>query len=110
MKKDLIYDDYKKYETSKSEREKFASGLKMFGDAYCHEFSFKNGYGASVVKHFGSHGYYKDLFELAVLKKMDNGDYELCFDTPITDDVIGYLTNDEVLDLLEKIKNLERVK
>lgn len=31
---------------------------------------------------------------------------DLCYDTPLTDDVIGNLTNDEVLELLEKIKNL----
>lgn len=32
---------------------------------------------------------------------------ELCYDTPITDDVIGYLTSDEVFDLLDKIEQLE---
>ena len=32
--------------------------------------------------------------------------YELCYTTPITDDVIGCLTNNEVIDILEKIKNL----
>ena len=33
--------------------------------------------------------------------------YDLTYSTPITDDVIGYLTNAEVLELLEKIKKLE---
>lgn len=40
-------------------------------------------------------------FELAVLK---HG--ELCYDTPITDDVIGYLTSNEVYDLLDRIEQL----
>ena len=47
------------------------------------------------------------MFELAVLKfKGEDNLGELCYDTPITDDVMGYLTNDDVLELLEKIKNL----
>lgn len=43
----------------------------------------------------------KKLNELAVLK---HG--ELCYDTPITDDVIGYLTSDEVYELLDRIEQL----
>ena len=31
---------------------------------------------------------------------------ELCYDTPITDDVIGYLTSDEVFNLLDRIEQL----
>jgi len=42
------------------------------------------------------------LFEVAVLDK----DGELCYDTPITDDVIGYLTFQEVADTLKKIESL----
>lgn len=64
-------------------------------------FKFPNGYGASVIKHFASYGNEQDLFELAVLK-----DGNLCYTTPITNDVIGYLNNDEVLELLERIKSL----
>lgn len=64
-------------------------------------FEFENGFGASVIKSWVSYGHASDLFELAVLK--DGG---LCYTTEITDDVIGYLNNDEVLKLLEKLKNL----
>lgn len=62
------------------------------------KFKFDNGYGASVIT--GGIAYCNDEqpYELAVLK-----DYELCYDTPITDDVIGYLTNDEVYELLDRI-------
>lgn len=104
MKTDLIYDDYKEYETKDCDY----SGFEMFGDSFNHRFYFPNGYGASVIKHFGSYGYVEDLFELAVLKfhSENGGEWHLCYDTSITDDVIGYLTNDEVLNLLEQIKNL----
>lgn len=40
-------------------------------------------------------------YELAVLK---HG--RLCYDTPITDDVIGYLTSNEVYELLDRIEQL----
>lgn len=40
-------------------------------------------------------------YELAVLEYG-----ELCYSTPITDDVIGYLTSDEVYDLLDRIEQL----
>ena len=71
-----------------------------------HKFVFPNGYGASVIKHLGSYGYNQNLFELAVLKKVTENEYELCYNSPITDDVIGCLTNEDVLEYLEKIKKL----
>lgn len=70
-------------------------------------FKFKNNYGASVVKHYGSYGYYKDLFELAVLYFDENGKAHLTYSTPITSDVVGNLSNDEVLEILDQIKNLK---
>lgn len=65
-------------------------------------FKFDNGYGASAIT--GSIAYCNDEqpYELAVLHND-----ELCYDTPITDDVIGYLTSDEVFDLLDKIEQLD---
>ena len=64
-------------------------------------FKFDNGYGASVIT--GGIAYCNEAqpYELAVL---EHG--ELCYDTPITDDVIGYLTSDEVYDLLDRIEQL----
>lgn len=72
-------------------------------------FKFDNGYGASVIKHYGSYGCEEDLWELAVIEfyETDGGiSYHLCYDTPITDDVIGYLTDREVCEHLQQIKDL----
>lgn len=69
-------------------------------------FKFDNNYGASVVKNSVSYGHALDLFELAVIKFTDEFTWDLCYTTEITDDVIGYLTNNGVLNLLEAIKNL----
>lgn len=67
----------------------------------------KNHYGASVIKHFGSYGHEADLWELAVMKlNGNNGEWYLNYDTPITDDVIGELTDEEVRKLLKQIKEL----
>ena len=64
--------------------------------------TFDNGYGASVVKHEFSYGGKDGLYELAVLDKDGN----LTYDTPITNDVIGYLREIDVTDVMEKIQKL----
>jgi hypothetical protein len=64
---------------------------------------FDNGYGASVVSHQFSYGGKDGLFELAVLDK--NG--KLTYDTPITSDVIGYLTPEKVTEILFQIQDLK---
>ena len=71
-------------------------------DGYQLVYKFDNGYGASVVKHNFSYGGRKGLYELAVLDK-DGG---LCYDTPITEDVIGHLTMGEVDKILVEISHL----
>jgi len=72
------------------------------GDGYQLIYKFDNGYGASVVKHDFSYGGKKGLYEIAVLDK--EGD--LCYDTPITEDVIGHLTMGEVENILAEISYL----
>jgi hypothetical protein len=67
-----------------------------------YHFKADNGYGASIVKHRFSYGNEDDLWELAVTDKDGN----LCYDTPITDDVIGYLTEQDVNDTLDQIAAL----
>lgn len=76
-------------------------------------FKFKNGYGASIVLNSISYGREDNLYELAVLCDFNhhpnsyrNFIYELCYDTEITDDVIGWLTWDDVLELLREIRSL----
>ena len=64
--------------------------------------TFDNGYGASVVKHEYSYGGKDGLYELAVLDK----DGELTYETPITNDVIGYLREQDVTEVMEKIQKL----
>ena len=48
----------------------------------------------------------KSPFELAVVTFDCYDDYQLCYDTPIAHDVLGYLTEDRVLDLLTLIQRL----
>lgn len=73
---------------------------------------FKNGYGASIVRHGFSYGHEEGLWELAVIKHDYYGsDHEmkhwhLCYDTPITDDVLGWLSDDGVVNTCEKISKL----
>jgi len=63
---------------------------------------FDNGYGASIVQGPHTYGGEDGLYELAVLNS--NGD--LIYDTPITNDVLGYLSETQVTDLLIKIQQL----
>lgn len=63
---------------------------------------FDNGYGVSVIRTPHSYGGDKGLYELAVL----GTDGHLTYDTPITNDVIGYLRDIDVTDVMEKIQQL----
>lgn len=63
---------------------------------------FDNGYGASVVCTPYTYGGKEGLYELAVL---DN-DGHLTYDSPITNDVLGYLTQQDVTEVLIKIQQL----
>tara|TARA_B100000900_G_scaffold227662_1_gene193288 strand:- start:239 stop:502 length:264 start_codon:yes stop_codon:yes gene_type:complete len=70
------------------------------GVGYVYE--FENGYGASVVSHDVSYGGDRGLYEIAVLDS--KGD--LCYSTPITDDVVGYAGVQTVYETLDRIKSL----
>ena len=89
----LNYEGFEQYLT------KEGSHIGYGGLVY--EFKFDNNYGASVVKHDCSYGNADDLFELAVLY---NG--QITYDTDLTQDVIGWLTQDEVIGHLEYIRTL----
>ena len=64
---------------------------------------FPNGYGASIVKGPHTYGGSQGLYELAVFGK-DGG---ITYETPITDDVLGYLSEQDVEKTLTDIKNLD---
>tara|TARA_B100001093_G_scaffold16779_1_gene15228 strand:- start:722 stop:1000 length:279 start_codon:yes stop_codon:yes gene_type:complete len=72
------------------EREAVYNGYQMI-------VRFPNGYAASLVNHDHSYG-----LELAVL----DSDNKITYDTHITDDVIGHLTEDAALDLVTQISKL----
>ena len=62
-------------------------------------FRFTNGYGASVIS--DGYGEKQGFLELAVLRQG-----RICYDTPITEDVEGWLTADRVIELLYQIQKL----
>jgi hypothetical protein len=71
---------------------------------------YPNNYGASIVQHSFSYGKDKGLWELAVIKYEPNEtnirNFNLDYTTPITNDVLGHLTESEVNELLDKIEAL----
>jgi hypothetical protein len=68
---------------------------------------YENGYGVSVISNEYSYGGREGLYELAVLK--GDEDYnEICYDTHIANDVIGYLTDSDVTNIIEQIKKLDK--
>lgn len=91
-----------------------------------YKFIFPNGYGASVAKWIGddvrvaSVGGYADKWELAVLSKYTKKDsrwpvyeygenkYYFDYKTPITNGVLGYLTDGEVRNVLAQIYKLPK--
>ena len=63
---------------------------------------FDNWYGVSVVKWLWTYWNEEWLRELAVVRT----DWRLCYETPITNDVIGYLTENGVTRIMREIQNL----
>lgn len=93
----LNYEGFEKYLLS---REEVYNGVR-------YRFKFDNLFGASVIKRIGSYGYEEDLWELAVLNyRYGNNKGCIDYDTNITDDVIGNLNDEQVRELLIKIKEL----
>ena len=63
--------------------------------------SFENGYGASIICKPVSYGGDAKMFEIAVLKFG-----EICYDTPVSYDVEGYLDFKDVIEVLHEIREL----
>jgi len=72
------------------------------GEGVQSKLSFDNDYGVSVVRTSWSYGGKDGLYELAVLDK--NG--QLTYDTSVTNDVIGYLSEEEVSNTMEQVQKL----
>jgi hypothetical protein len=66
---------------------------------------FENGYGASVVRGYGTYGNEHGLYELAVIAGDKDG-WDLDYETPITDDVEGWLSEERITELLMEIAAL----
>jgi len=70
---------------------------------------FDNGFGVSVViypfPYGGSQGFYK----LAVITG-DKDNFSITYSTPITNDVLGYLSEREVTRVMEKVQKLAPFK
>lgn len=71
-------------------------------------YRFDNGFGASVIKSQFSYGGDENMWELAVIafNSDDPTEFELTYETPITNDVIGNLSDEEVEEKLTEIKAL----
>lgn len=68
---------------------------------------FDNHYGVSVVRGLYTHGGRQGLYELAVVYMAPSDIYsQLVYDTPVTNDVEGYLTPDDVTRLMEQVSQL----
>lgn len=68
-------------------------------------YKFENDWGASIIYHQGSYGYEQGLVELGILSWFGDR-YMLTYDTYLTNDVLGNLTQEQAKSILEKIKEL----
>jgi hypothetical protein len=86
------------------------------GDGFHGKIFFDNGYGVSVVRFKPPLGLFPDIsyfsytnnddeWELAVLFGNENL-WEITYNTPITDNVIGHLSSDGVTDIMKKVQEL----
>ena len=79
-----------------------------------HIFRFPNDLGASVVSHDNSYGG-RHFWELAVVSFRNarlsylqgDRDWDITYDTPITSDVLGWLTPREIASTLRRINRLD---
>ena len=77
-----------------------------YNEIYAHHI-FDNHYGVSIIKTPYSYGGKEGLYELAILVMKPGDKYsELCYDTPITNDVMGYLTPEDITDIMKQVSEL----
>jgi len=68
---------------------------------------YSNGYGISVISNEFSYGGRDGLYEVAILIG-DEDDYKLCYDTHIANDVLGYLTLEQVMETDKLVQELPK--
>lgn len=79
-----------------------------FPDGWQKVYKFENGLGASVICTSFSYGASAGFMELAVIKFLSEDTWSLVYDTGITNDVIGYLSQKEVNSYLSRIESLPK--
>jgi hypothetical protein len=68
---------------------------------------FDNHYGVSVVRGPYTYGGRKGLYELAVVYMApEDKESKIVYDTPVTNDVMGYLTPDNITDVMAQVEAL----
>lgn len=104
--------DFKAKELPPIAREKLADlpkeiiqMVENINTGYSWTFRFPNGFGASVIKHGGSYGAEADCWEVGVLVCRD-GKWVHTETTPITNDVLGWQTDADVLATCLRIATL----
>ena len=92
--------NYEGFETYLVQRLEWLDGVE-------YQFRFENGYGAIVRKSFASYGHEDDLWELHG-RKLDKrtGMWGLIHHTEFPYYILGYRTDEEIRDLLKRIKEL----
>lgn len=88
-----VNDEFERYLIDKYEDEM---------DCIHYIFRFPNDYGASVVKGRYTYGG-PELWEMGLIFFDEDDCYDLAYEKDFSEDVIGYLTDEEVNRLLEKI-------
>lgn len=101
-----MYLEIKKNNNMKTFKDLEFKSLSDMLDSIQARITFDNGYGASVIKSPFSYGGKIGLYELAIL----DGEGDVCYTTPITDDVIGYLREEDVSEAMIRIQNLPTIE
>lgn len=70
-------------------------------DGEYYQVDFENGYGVSIIRHEYSYGGPQGLWEIGILHQG-----KLCYKSGISEDVIGYLTEEQVTEYLDQIAQL----
>jgi hypothetical protein len=67
-------------------------------------FRFPNNFGISLVCHSFSYGNDSDEFEIAIINynSEDNDDWDIFYTTELTQDVLGYQSKEDVIDVIQK--------